>query len=124
LLDWLENFKPDIVEREQARRIPLDPTDFDAMLSQMEEIFSPVLDGSVDPGDIDTIADRWWARYSAEEIEAAKKEVASHRKLASLYERLSDASPEEWEAYAQIRFRARFGQEAPLLEAVVGKQPT
>jgi hypothetical protein len=64
-------------------------------------------DGSLDPGDMDKILNLWWQKFSSVEIVAAQKEAEILDRLRPLYERLKQATEEEWEEYTRMLIHAR-----------------
>ncbi len=118
-MSWIEQFEEDIVALHQLRTGWLG-SEAAALMVEARTLFTPQLeDRSLDPGDLDVIADNWWSRFRTMEVDLAKAECAIQRRLAPLYERLQRASDEEWEAYARIIVRARFADESPLLRTLL-----
>jgi hypothetical protein len=123
-MDWLHEFKDDLIalEKIEIDRFGLDWKRLDETFAELEaefdEILEPLQDGTIDPGDLQTITDKYWDRYGSREIEAAKKSVELHRRLTKLYERLAGANQEEWSEYAKTRVNVRFEAGSPIWQAL------
>jgi hypothetical protein len=104
--EWLQEFEEDIAALAKVRAEFMEAILQDPQASS--EIFAPVQDGSVDPGDVEAITTAWWERFGAQEVAAVRQELALHWRLVRLYVRLESAPPEVWEAFAREGLQARF----------------
>jgi hypothetical protein len=121
-MNWLQEFEEDIVALAQA---PGEMAEFIIQNAEVvREILAPLLDGSVDPGDVDAVDNAWWDKFGPKELERARKEVTIQRRLARLYERLEYASSEELEAYARATQKLRLESMVELLGNLIPPPPT
>lgn len=89
------------------------------ILAQLKAVYAPLLDGTIDPGDTESVLKKYWATYGDWEIAAVKREVDLHRRLRPLYEHLAGASDDEWAEFAKARVAARIEAEIPLLARIL-----
>ena len=109
-MSW--DYQDDLVALEEARAeaLPVDLTDDEQiknLSNDFKTILAPVEDGSLDPGDVDNIFNRWCEKFGKFELAAAKKEVAIQIHLAPLYKKLEQGTEEQWEEYAKTLIRVR-----------------
>jgi hypothetical protein len=121
-MSWLHSYSRDIM-RLEAVQVPSLPemqteSKLDTMIAEFKKIMEPLKDGSLDPGDVDEIIDNHWESFGQAEIEAARKLCQIQRRLAPMYEKLADASDEEWQEYVKIKVKARYTFGMPLWLAV------
>jgi hypothetical protein len=99
-----QEYEQDIIALEQLD-FELFGSDLDERLDELakefEKVITPLQDGTIDSGDLETVREGFWARSGSKEIESAKKQVAIHRKLRELYEHLGTASEDEWVGFCQ-----------------------
>ncbi len=88
----------------------------DLIVPEVQAAFSLLEDGTLDPGDLETIADTMWRQLKSQKTEALKKGVQHHRRLMPLYEYLECASEEEWATLARMMHDAEFEAQAPLFK--------
>lgn len=122
-MSWLQEYYEFIVALEQTQANWLLDTNFDKFQEEFKEIFAPLEDDSLDPGDLEVITDKWWKKYKLIEVAAAKQAVRIHRRLAPLYERLEYASEEEWDEFSKMCLRARWTAGEPLLQKLLKHSP-
>jgi hypothetical protein len=88
----------------------------DLLQEEIETIFAPLSDESIDPGDKEKIINTYFERHGVEELEVVRKEVKLHRQLFDLYDYLErTASEEEWIIYAKLCFEMRLKKQMPLM---------
>ena len=84
-------------------------------LNEFKRIHHPLVDGKIDPGDIDNILDNIFSHYEDQIIARAKKMVSLQQQLRPLYEQLQHASEQEWQEYVRYIELIRLTKNAPLI---------
>lgn len=120
----ITEFEQDIILLEQIRGdwLGSHSSDTEKLFDELKDIYAPILDGSVELGDIEKVFDKYWERFGAIEIETTRKEVEILRRLQGFFEYLANASKEEWEAYVKVKANARIHAMAKQLKRFERKQ--
>ena len=121
-MSWLHEYSRDIMRLEVVQVPNLtelhSDSDLESLIAEFKGIMEPLKDGSLDPGDVQEIVENHWETFSQAEIEAARKLCQIQRRLAPMYEKLADASDEEWQEYVKMKVKARYTFGMPLWLAV------
>ena len=97
-MDWLTQYESDFAELHAISREVFDVSLFDnmdAFLADYREIYAALLDGSLEPGDLEAVAQRHWEKYKDQEIAVAKKEAVILLRLVPVLARLEKADQSE-----------------------------
>src|SRR5574341_287384 len=116
-MDWLESYRDLIFEREKFKVSDI-ASMVDELRVKFDEIFEPLADGSLDPGDLERIRDAWWRHFGKEIIDREKHAISLHLKLIDLYKRLENASDVEWNAYARMVLDALFSENSLMRQVL------
>lgn len=123
-MHWIDEYEADILSLDYPGPAGAQ-ADLEEMIRtgtiprEVEEMLEPFMDGSLDPGDLEALEAREWARYRDEEIETAKHQVMLHARLRDFYTRMLSASEEDWMTYTRLVVRARLNQSAPMMAAMM-----
>jgi hypothetical protein len=102
--EWLTPYEADIrSDNDLAVAVANDLSQgIDVLRPILDNAFSPLSDGTLDPGDVEKMAEILWDHLGAQFLKMEKQRVESQRRLEKLYTYLTTAPEEEWEQYAKF----------------------